>query len=370
MGLDYENGLYPCNSANTSNIFPVSLDGTSAGTMNASSQSYIEPQYIRIAPQPNQALTVNRFLPLSAFKDTFVGENKNVCFATEMYLRFNTQIGSRIGFMTTNPANPNAVTPANSVLTTPVPQYNNVYLYLACEKNEQLCQSVQSQLNGSGIKMIIPYQYAYRYSSTAGSTTSNVNITLTQQYGHKLKRIITAPFNGVNSEQGLTSFDHSNVNGTKIQYLTSSWNSVPLTDYQVNCFDANSSVNPGNQWTFPNAAGTSGGSLPSDDYREARKYIVGSAISNYPVYQTNWFYQDSWGLNDMIKNANQTVDDANIDDGIDLLGSQHVYNIQFNTPYASNALNNYGGANGIIVYYLFAYFVRSLVIDRNGLHWV
>ena len=145
--------------------------------------------------------------------------------------------------------------------------------------------------------------------------------------------------------------------------------SVPLVDYIINCFNPNEDINPGSVWTYPTAAGTSGGDINSDDYREARSSLLGSAMSSYSEFQTNYFYQDQWGMNPMLKNESQSVPSDSIVDGLSLVGNNKIYQIQFENPFASDSTNNYGGSSGIIVFYTFGMTMRNMMIDSNGLHW-
>ena len=366
--LDRENCNYKSNALASSNVLPFSRDGTTAGLQNACSVDYDEVQYLRIAPNANQALTVNRLLPLSCFKDSFIGMDKNMVFANETFLRFNTQYASRLCFTTTTPANPH-VGAADIASGKAPPQYNNVYLYLAVETNDKLIEQVKSKMLSGGIRLSIPFQHGYRHSSAASATTSSLQLTLTQQFGRKIKRIITALFNG-NSEISQYTYDHSNVNGTKCNTVRSSLDSVPLQDYALNCFNPEESINPLGKWTYPTAVGTGSGDIGSDDYREMRSMLMGSAMPSYSEFQTNFFFSDNFGMNPMMKSDAASVEDADIDDGLTLVGVNKVYNVQFENRYAATAANNYGGNSGILAMYTFAYFVKDIVIDREGIKWL
>jgi hypothetical protein len=241
--------------------------------------------------------------------------------------------------------------------------YSGVYLYLAIEENKVLVDSLMSALLQGSIRYAIPYTYTYRYGAPASLTSSNVSITLTRQFGHKLKRLTYACYNG--SENSYLTYDHSNVNGTKVSQIQSSIDSRPLTDYQLNCFNPNLSINPvGVNWVFP--ANAANGSIAADDYREMRnKFQVGSTIPSYFSYQLNWCYMDAWGLQDMMKNYVQNVPDENIDDGLNLLDADHVYTIQLTTPAVNNT--NFSTVASGIVHYVFALFVRNLAVTADGI---
>jgi len=215
-----------------------------------------------------------------------------------------------------------------------------------------------SSLMAGSIKFTIPYTYTYRYGGTGSS--SNMSITLTRQFGHKLKRLLYAPF--VGSETSCWSFDHSNNNGVKVTTLQSSIDSRPLTDYQLNCFNPNNTIIPANSGFSLANTGIFG-----DDYREMRKWIIGTCLPSYGAYQNWWFYIDSWGQQPFFKQQMQnTVDESNIDDGLNLLDADHVYTIQVTTP----CINNNGAVTAnSIVHYLFALFERNLSIGVDGIQF-
>jgi hypothetical protein len=358
MTRDYLNTCYTTYESNTTNVLPFSSDGLTTGTVNASTNPYLELQHLRFGGL-NAPMLVSRQLPLSCFYDTFIGLDKNTIFGRDMYLRFNTQYGSRLGFFTSNVANPSAnVTP---FIASTCPQtLNNVYLYLAIEENKMLVDSLMSSLMAGSIKFEIPYTYVYRYGAASTASSSNMSITLTRQFGHKLKRLWYAPFCG--NETSCWSFDHSNNNGTKITQLQSSIDSRPLTDYQLNCYNPNNAILPTNCGFT-----TAGTGVFSDDYREMRnKAIVKSCLTNYLTYQNFWSYMDSWGQEDFSKSLIQSdFDFSQIDDGLNLLDADHVYTIQLTTPCVGNA-GSATAANGI-VHYLFALFERSLRITVDGI---
>ena len=359
--LDSFNCNYPCNMLNSQNVLPFSRDGLTAGTMNASTESYTEPQYLNVCPLVNTALTTTRYLPLNVFKDTFFAVNKDSVFGRDMFIRFNTQYGNRMGIYATNPSNANATTVANASITTNF-NMNGIYLFLALEENRMIIDSLLTSLESGHMKMMIPYTYGYRFGQAAGSTAANLTVTLSRNFGHKLKRVLYAPF--VGNEYGQYAFDHSNVNGTKVSSLQSSIDSRPLTDYFMNCFNPNCSVNPtGVTWVFPTAA--SSGSNNCDDYREMRKCLMNSAITSYSQFQTNWCYADTWGIQSQLSQLRQQVDDSNIEDGLNLLDGDHVYTLQLNTQACNQggySTNTYGMAH-----YLWCLFVRNLVITPNGI---
>ncbi len=121
-----------------------------------------------------------------------------------------------MGFYTTSPANPNVAANFTAVSTTT--NMTNVYLYLAIEENLVIRNSLLTHLSQGQLKLSIPYTYAYRFSAVGnGGGTANVSLTLTRNYGRSIKRTMLLCCNG--QEYTQYAYDHSNVNGTKINQV-------------------------------------------------------------------------------------------------------------------------------------------------------
>jgi len=361
--LDCEACNYRSDTDASDNVLPFSRDGTTAGTQNSPSRDNDEVQYLKVGGN-NAIMEVERELPLNAFKDTFFSLDKNLVFSEEFYIRFNTLPANKMCFKTTTPSNPHV---GQIEIADPPTKLRNVYLYLAVEQNTELVEQVKQQMQGPGISLSIPYQYTVQNSSPAGGLSSNISISLNHQNGRVLKRILTAPFNGT-TEKNAYTYDHSNVNGTKVTTVQASFDSVPLTDYVLNCFNPKEDINPLNKWTYGSA--TSAGTIARDDFRENKSLLVGSAMPTYGEYQTNWFYANTFGMVPMIRNDNLSVDESDIMDGQPLDGLVRNYNVQFTNEYAGTAANNYGGASGVIRYYTFIYTMLDIMIDSNGMRRV
>jgi hypothetical protein len=76
---------------------------------------------------------------------------------------------------------------------------------------------------------------------------------------------------------------------------------------------------------------------------------------------------DSWGQQPFMRQAlNNTVEEHQIDDGLNLLDSDHVYTIQLTTP----CINNTGAVTAnSIVHCVFALFERNLSISVDGIQF-
>ena len=227
----------------------------------------------------------------------------------------------------------------------------NINLYLAIEENELIRHSLSTLLDSGKLTLSIPYTVISKQNGTGNS--SQFNTTLPRGIGQKLKRLIFTTYNGI--EYGNFSYDHSNVNGTKVAYIQSSINSRPLTDYKLSNFNPNSLIRPANVNQPTNSFG--------DDYREMKKYLIGTPISNQVIYQNNWFYCDTFGLQNNSQETSMTVHDNNVNDGIDLTVGDFIYNVFVDTPFGGTAASNTGGQ---LIHYLFILYRRSVSINQDG----
>lgn len=344
--------FYPCNQLAANNMFPFSTDGLTAGTLNGSTTNYWEPQHLAIATTPNTAQTITRMFPLSTWKKTFLGMDKDTIFGQDMYLRMNTQLLQRMFYYTTTPSTPaQNVTQINTAVA-----FNNMYLWLAIEENLTIRNSLLGHLASGKIRYSIPYAYTYRFGVSGTSTTANISLTLAKGYGRSVRRVLTVPFNG--QEYTNYAYDHCNVNGQKISTWQASINGRPTTDFVLSVFNPNNSLVPsGTGWTptQPNFA---------DDWREARAFLAGSCLLSYQAYQTQWFAQDSWGI--LPGDTSICLPDVNqIDEGLDLVQTGDVvYSFVSSTPTISSGTSNCN-ASGLIMY-VFVNFDRHVVIQPDG----
>lgn len=349
---DQLNGMYPCNQLNSSNIFPQSLDGTLLGTANASTKSYTEPQHLEINPTPATVTTISRYFKLSDIVNSALSQNQDKVFGIDMYLRLWTQYLQRVGFYTTTPNNPNI--DANS--TSPIGNANmsNLVLYLAIQENLNIRDKLLTYLASGNMKMTVPYPYAYRFNSAPASTNASISITLTKNYGRLIKNISFVPYNG--SEYKQYAYAHSNVNGTMINTIQSTMDGRPLTDYTLNCYNPNSSVNPlGVAWNNP--------ATFADDWRENNKFISGSTITSYPMYASMWMYRDSWGT---LAGLDSKIPDYLINDGFDLLKTgDHIYSVTALSGSGTNVTSNINGSG--LVNYIYINFLRTLLVQPQSI---
>lgn len=357
QSLDKLSGLNPCNQLASTNYLPYSLDGLAfvenppAGSMNQPSVNYLEQQYLSIQSTQGASLNVNRQFPLSAFKDTFLGIDKNFVSAKDVYLRIYTNYLTRMyGY------NNSATVFSNTSWTAPTGSLTlqNVVLFLAIEENLTVRENLFHLLAHGGLRYSIPYVYPFRSSSTAGNSVFNGQYTITNSLGRNLKRVLWAPFDANQFLNG--AFDHSNVNGTKVKNYQFFLDSRPLTDELINAFNPNNLVINPNAYTI-NQLNTFGA-----DYRESQKYLRGSTIQSYTVFQTNWSAVQQFGVVEHLDNAStENLPPSNIDDGIPLNQGDHIFTIQ------ANLNTTVGAYTSGFIHYIWFFFQRSLAFTTNGI---
>jgi len=168
----------------------------------------------------------------------------------------------------------------------------NLIFYLAMEQNESINQQIMSQVSSSGLNVMIPYTYMYKYNP--GTVTSaTVTIRVSRANGIRLQKIYLSTFNNVESSN--TAVDCSNTavgtNNVSAKVLTfyTAMDNNRLQDINVNCANM-------------------------EDYMMLYDKIKGSVIQSSDMYRYNWFW-----LEDFTGAENKVHDDySNLEAGLDL----------------------------------------------------
>lgn len=309
--------LFPSNSNEVMNIFAFNVD-----------TDMYRPRQIR----------------LGEYYDTFLSVDRDHYWPIEMYLRMLSNPGSKMGWYSETSDNPmiGAVLPSTITIS-------NIYLYLAVEQNEIISRSIEAKVRSGGMKVQIPYTQAFRNPGVAGSTSLNLQIQLTSQYGKRLKRMIWSIFNATDSESRNTAYDNINFNGRLVTSYQTFLDSRPLQDAQLSCYlpsDINSGVN---------------GLINADDWRENSRFLEGSVLINQAVYQLCWHHNDYFYE---VKEHN-IVSEDNIDEGLDM-DTTHLWTVQATIP--STIYNGVTDTSPSLsaVMYNYATFVRDLTIHPVG----
>jgi len=363
--------FYPSRQAGATNVYPQSIDGLTAGVLNASPINNTDAQQLLFSSLPSAAadvvnnataLQVTRQISLSVLKDTFFEMDKDVVFGSDMYLRLWTTAIQQMCFHTPNRANPHI---GATAFTQTAFEAKNFYLQLALEENIDIRNSLLMSLAKGNIKMDIPYSYCYRFSVSNTTQNANLSLTLTKNYGKSLNRILFVPFNG--NEFSNYSYDHTNWNGGKISQIQTTLNGRPLQDSIIQCYNpmvatvANLTAN-----AFASSTAFAGVVDFAGDWRQIREYARGSCLQSYPHYHANWVWQDSWGLPSFTDEKASGRPWYQNSEGLSLIDSGDlVYSIQASCPNVTQATSNVT-SNGLVLY-LFCTFNRTLTIQADGI---
>lgn len=153
----------------------------------------INPAYLISAATTNEAYPVlNLQIKLGRILHSILNYNKDVFFGRIMYLRivFN---------------NINAIVFDSNALTTPVTgaalagknaTLNNLYLYLAAEKNLAISEEIKMKYVNGGLTYHFDDVRGYKYTFGAGNgVLQSIMLKLNRYHGQKLKYVIWAPYN-------------------------------------------------------------------------------------------------------------------------------------------------------------------------------
>lgn len=298
--LDYDKGfngigttrlLQPVNNLGTqaaavSTIaqgFNQRATGTPAGgavgaTTRTITTSMVEPKYL----EPGTAAAANPVLfvqfDLGMLKNTIFGLNKDIYFGEIILLRIVWNSTTRIYYQGAALAD----TITNAAAATGNCDIENLALYLAIEKNDEITNQLRSQILSGGLNILIPYVYTFKFNLGGGSQT--VSIRLNRGHGRKLKKIFHSVFNG--AETSNTAYDnderHYIANIAKIQRFYTLLDNQRLQEYDLTLQDY-------------------------DDYFYQKDKLKDTLLYTSDVYYYNWVWIEDWtGLSDKTINPKDT----------------------------------------------------------------
>jgi hypothetical protein len=261
----------------TDYLTPAKVSGNTAQTAHASTSNYVfsdgtVSNFAGIAPTIAQgnldfdghqqvvssatsgALGFSAKIPLKNFVHTMIAQDKNVYFNDITNLTFTLAPLSRVGFASTNIADPAT---GGVALTTAT--MTNIYLYLAIEKNQDNVEALKKKYASGHLKYTLPFvvQFNNPLGSTAGNTSAQCQ--LSKAHGNSLLR--TYYVAQLTSNVDRLSVNLDNVAGVKISALQSSIDGSPLTDRAVQ-------IGSGQDWKY------------------LSQYLQESAVSNERIAKT------------------------------------------------------------------------------------
>ncbi len=337
LGNDDMSGLYKSNATAAANIVPGGNGGVFTPNVN-----YLENAYMRVsgapaAPAANTPLISYRQYPLGAFSGTLLGVDRDFFSPVEQYLRVSAGTGDKTAFSyTTAGANPSIGAASIAAGVT----FNNIYLYLCVEKNQDIVDGLIAEYNANKLAYRIPYTTSFKNVGGSANAVTNISIQLSQQYGRRLKRIIHTVWNP--QEKFNTAYDIDNTNGLKVRDFQTSMDSMNIQDRVLSC------LVPAN------------GVMNMDDWAENRKFLdKRSIILSKEMCQLNWFHMDQFfEPHSVIGGELASLPEVNIDEGLPMpTARQWIFSCT-------------AGATAGLIHYTFAEFAREILITNAGPIWV
>jgi hypothetical protein len=263
-----------------------------------------------------------------------------------MYLRVNAGTADKMAFATTS--GDGSVDVADGVSTVRHATIKNVYLWLCVEENLDIVNEFHSNFNKGVLEYTIPYTAAFKMPAPSNGIV-NHTIQLSQQYGKRLKRIMTTVWN--NQERYHTAYDSNNWNGCKVKDYRTWMNNIPRQDRQISC------LNP------------AGGVFNSEDWLENKKFVSkGSSILNRAHYAINWFHMDQFFEP---HDRRSDIPEINIEEGLSM---DQPHTFQFSAEINSDPPHDDGSGDGPQIvsnganalFYIYAEFTKKIAITPEG----
>ena len=247
------------------------------GSANLGITNPLEPAYSFRGPA-NAALVRTYAVDLDAFKNTIFSYDKDIYMGnSDTYINANLAPFSRIGYVSNVDGTAALTAIANNADVT----VRNVWLYLACEQNENINAEIKSKYNRDGLTLYIPYTRTFVFP--ANSTTGNFQISLSPQMGQFLKQVLYVPFNSTNTIG--TYYDSGNTTGAKVTRYRTYLGANPLQDDMIDNFN-----------------------VPESYLIYNGQYCDNTPILNMTSYFTNWFHLDRfYTSNEIVTDDNNSA---------------------------------------------------------------
>ena len=332
---DATSAMYMDNS-DLDNLYPpsVTLPAVNAyglpGVRRIDCVTNHEPVYVR-AGKDNAVTVVARSIPLSAFTHTALAMDRDMMSGEELTIAIRVAGHEKLAYVSDDGLDPttgiggalNTITPLASAKLT------NICLRLAVQVDPMVEAYVRQMFESGHMKFIFPFQYGWKVTAPVGQIAFQHN--LTNQFGKKLKRVLTTAFNA--TEQYSTAFDTNNMDAVKLDLYQTAMDSQPLQDDKISCLQP-----------------IAGGARGMDDFRENRHLMKGSVIDNSMAYYLNWFHCDSFSN----PSRHSYIPEDNILEGLDL------------TPGQARTWSFAGTGKIPLSFYTYAEFIRTVQFSPLG----
>lgn len=181
-------------------------------------------------------------------------------------------------------------------------QMNNVTLYLAVETNRALIETIVRQMSTSGLRMLVPYVVANKYTSTAG-TTQNVQQRINRAWGRTLLRVYHSVFNATETE--IYAYDNYNVSGSKVTNVYTTLDNDRIQEVNLDCTTQD-------EWLFM-----------SD-------LLKGTAYQSPEHFQSSWALVDDWTGRSPVEHKKMDIGECGL-----TLAQERLWQIYMQTAAAS-----------------------------------
>jgi hypothetical protein len=292
---------------------------------SASNLAYTEPKYLDSGTQNGTDPVFNVSIPLSAFNNTIFSLDKDLFVNEILVLRIVWQGTTKMTFQSTSVTDPTAtVVATNSNIG-----ISGLSFYLAVDKNSEIVNSLQSRIvSPSGLQVLIPYVYTYKFNSSLASSHST-SYRFNRGHGMKLMKVYTSAFN--NTESANTAYDNNNRGTSKINVFYTMLDNERIQEFNLQTA------------TF-------------DDYSLLRPMLKGSVIQSADIYYYNWFWCDDWS--GYVDKESNHENKQNLETGLDL-------NRERKYDFYALTVNNAGTAQ--YNYYTFAVTQKMLTVSASGI---
>lgn len=240
-----------------------------------------EPVYC-MRSDANTALTPKIRMPLSLIYNSFLSMKKDFYLNEVLILRFVWAGTGLLWYSTsTSDRTASAAALANGGLTV-----NNLYLYLARQTNQDIVESIKSQVMTSGINILIPYVTSQKFTGSSTASALDVQtLRLNRAHGRKCRRILTTFVDKNTANEG---YMNRNTAGARIANFYSNLQNNRIQEFDIDC-------------------------TVYDDYVLLKNQLKDKCTVGYSQYSYNWFWID-----DFSDHSEEVLDDGNISCGISL----------------------------------------------------
>jgi hypothetical protein len=316
-GIGVWEGLHFCPHAITTAGVPTIQTPIIPPLSNVTVDKLTTPSYYSVGTANSATPVYIRQFPLSIFKNTILGMDKDLYFGGEtLYLRFVwapltkiMYIGSSLTNLSTNAGN--AVTGA---------AVSELTFFAAVEQNPVIQENLKNKINSGSFNILVPYVFETKLNLQG--TNQTVNVRYNRAHGQRLHKIYIAPYNSTESNQ--FAYDHNNFDSGKVTSFYTTVNNVRTT--QFNPTSAN-----------------------YDEWMLIGKKLKGSCVQSSVDYYTNYFWMEDFTNNTPVGEKPLSPPEDNLSDGMSL--DQEVIYSMYATV-----------VNGTYNWYVFAITERVLTI--------